>query len=68
MNCINQLSGGVARKNLSIEEYENLEFKKTIRDNQRNLVYLFDVLWVNYFFFLRSQDLHSAKLNGSERI
>ena len=58
VNCINQLSGGVARKNLSIEEYENLEFKKTTRDNHRNWVDLFDALWVNYFFFLRSKDLH----------
>ncbi len=62
VNFINQLSGGVARKNLLIKEYENLEFKKTTRDNQRNWVDLFDALWVNYFFFLRSQDLHRLKI------
>ena len=62
ITCINQLSGGVARQNLSIEEYENLEFKTSTRDNQRNWVDLFDALWVNYFFFLRSQDLHRLKI------
>ena len=62
VNCINQLSGGVARQNLSIEEYENLEFKTCTRDNQRNWVDLFDALWVNYSFFLRSQDLHRLKI------
>ena len=62
INCVNHLLGGVARKNLSIEEYENLEFKKTSRDNHSNWVDLFDALWVNYFFFLRSQDLHRLKI------
>ena len=61
MKCINELSKGKARQNLCLEEYESLEVKQN-RQNQRNWVDLFDALWVNYYFFLRSEDCQKLKV------
>ena len=62
MSCINQLSGGRAREDLSFNQYQDLEFKKSNRKNQRNWVDLFDALWVQYFWFLRSQDMEKLRI------
>ena len=57
LKTIIELSGGVANKEMSFEEYSHLEYNKFNRQNQRNWVDLYDAIWVNYFFFLRSQDV-----------
>ena len=62
MGCINQLSGGFARENLSIEQYKELEYKQSNRKNHRNWVDLFDAIWVQYYWFLRSQDMEKLKI------
>jgi len=62
MKTINELSRGAARSSISFEEYKNLEVKKANRMHQRNWVDLFDALWVNYYWFLRSQDCPRLKI------
>lgn len=62
MGCINKLSGGIAREHISYEQYQNLEFSKFNRKNQRNWVDLFDAIWVEYYWFLRSQDMDKLKI------
>ena len=57
MNTIIELSDGAAQREMSFEEYSHLEYNKFNRQNQRNWVDLYDAIWVNYFFFLRSQDI-----------
>ena len=57
MNTIIELSDGAAQREMSFEEYSHLEYNKFNRQNQRNWVDLYDAIWVNYFFFLRSQDV-----------
>ena len=66
MSCINQLSGGVAREQLSLEQYLNLEVKQN-RQNQRNWVDLFDALWVQYYWFLRSEDGQKLRVEWFEK-
>ena len=62
MNCINELSGGAARRYMNVEEYSNLEWFKHKKSNRINWVDLFDALWVQYFWFLRSQDGQRLKI------
>ena len=62
MKTINEYSGGVARSLISFEEYKNLEYNKFNRRNQRNWVDLFDALWINYYWFLRSQDCQRLRI------
>ena len=62
MGCLDKKTEGKARAEITYEEYKNLEFNKFNRINQRNLVDLFDSLWVTYYWFLRSQDLHKLKI------
>ena len=62
MSCINELSGGAARNYMSVEEYSNLEWFKHRKSNIRNWVDLFDALWVQYYWFLRSQDGQRLKI------
>jgi len=62
MGCIIQLSGGFARENLSIEQYKELEYKQSNRKNHRNWVDLYDAVWVQYYWFLRSQDMDKLKI------
>ena len=57
MKKINELSGGVANKELTKQEYENLDFSDRDRDNQRNWVDLYDCLQLLFYFFLRSEDI-----------
>lgn len=62
MGYLAQKTEGKARKEMTFDEYKNLEFNKFNRINQRNLVDLFDALWVTYFWFLRSQDLQKLRI------
>ncbi len=62
MKTINELSRGAARSSISFEEYEGLEYSKKNRKTQRNWVDLYDALWVNYYWFLRSQDTQRLKI------
>ena len=62
MKTINELSSGAARSSISFEEYKNLEYNKFNRMNQRNWVDLYDALWINYYWFLRSQDCQRLKI------
>ena len=62
MKTINELSNGAARSPLSFEEYSNLDSNPFNRKNQRNWVDLYDAIWVNYFWFLRSQDTQRLKI------
>jgi hypothetical protein len=61
MKTVNELSSGAGRSTLSFEQYKNLEVKQN-RQNQRNWVDLFDALWVSYYWFLRSQDIHRLRI------
>jgi len=54
---INELSGGVATKDLSFNQYENLVWTERNKCNQRNWVDLYDVLTLMFYFFLRSEDV-----------
>jgi len=56
VETVNELSGGAAKKSLTPEEYLNLDFKFN-RYNQRNWVDLHDALLLQWFFFLRSEDM-----------
>ncbi len=62
LGCINKLSGGIAREDITYEQYQNLEFSQFNRQNQRNWVDLYDALYVNYFWFLRSQDTQRLRI------
>ena len=61
MDTVNDLSSGAARQELSYEEYMTLDFKY-FRENQRNWVDLYDAMFVNYFWFLRSQDTQRLRI------
>tara|TARA_B100000212_G_scaffold339437_1_gene317895 strand:- start:20 stop:1405 length:1386 start_codon:yes stop_codon:yes gene_type:complete len=62
MGYLDQKTEGKARSEMTFEHYKNLEFNKFNRVNQRNLVDLFDALWVTYYWFLRSQDLQKLRI------
>ena len=52
-----ELSEGAARKDLSVLEYQDLQFSKANNQNQRNWVDLYDCLNLIWFFYLRAEDL-----------
>ena len=52
-----ELSKGAARKDLSVSDYQNLQFSKANNQNQRNWVDLYDCLNLMWFFYLRAEDL-----------
>ena len=54
---INELSGGVAKKDISQDQYENLLWTERNKCNQRNWVDLYDVCLLMFYFFLRSEDV-----------
>ena len=56
-----ELSQGAARKDLSISEYQDLQFSKASNQNQRNWVDLYDCLNLMWFFYLRAEDLPRIK-------
>ena len=52
-----ELTDGAGRNLITPNEYENLNFKKADRENQRYWVDFYDGLCLMYFFFLRAEDL-----------
>ncbi|WP_244279015.1 hypothetical protein [Synechococcus sp. UW179B] len=52
-----ELSEGAARKDLSVSDYQDLQFSKANNQNQRNWVDLYDCLNLMWFFYLRAEDL-----------
>lgn len=56
-----ELSEGAARKDLSVSEYQDLQFSKASNQNQRNWVDLYDCLNLMWFFYLRAEDLPRIK-------
>ena len=56
-----ELSKGAARQNLSVSDYQDLEFSKANNQNQRNWVDLYDCLNLMWFFYLRAEDLPRIK-------
>ena len=65
---INALSGKNAGKTLSISEYENLPFNKNKLDNERNWVDLHDALLVEWFFYLRAEDMPRLRVEWFTKI
>ena len=63
LGTIVQLSGGVANREISLEEYEHLEWNSNNRQNQRNWVDLYDALWTGYYWFLRSEDMKRLRMD-----
>ncbi|MEX0649862.1 MAG: hypothetical protein WD200_02590 [Candidatus Andersenbacteria bacterium] len=61
MGKIVELSGGAARSDLSIQQYNALEWKPANRLNQRNWVDLYDAVNLMWFFYLRAEDLPRLK-------
>ena len=57
-----ELSGGAAKESLTEKQYQNLEFKSHNRENQRNWVDLYDALYLEWFFFLRSENFPHLKI------
>ena len=51
-----ELSGGAARRSLTAEEYRELPWTPTNRQNSRNWVDLYDALHLEWFYYLRSED------------
>ena len=58
---IQELSGLAARENLTRQQYEALEWTPNKRQNQRNWVDLYDALLLEWFFYLRSEDMYRLK-------
>jgi hypothetical protein len=56
-----ELSEGAARKDLSVSEYQDLQFSKGNNQNQRNWVDLYDCLNLMWFFYFRAEDLPRIK-------
>ena len=50
------LSVGAARRSLTEEEYRELPWTPTNRQNARNWVDLYDALYLEWFYYLRSED------------
>jgi hypothetical protein len=61
LKTVVELSKGAARQDLSISEYQNLQFSKGNNQNQRNWVDLYDCLNLMWFFYLRAEDLPRIK-------
>ena len=55
------LSGGVARTTLAKDKYLDLEWSPTNRVNQRNWVDLYDALLLEWFFYLRAEDMYRLR-------
>lgn len=61
LTAVIELSQSSARQHLNQEEYLKLEWKKTNRINQRNWVELYDALLLEWFFYLRAEDMYRLK-------
>ena len=61
-----ELSEGAARKDLSVSEYQDLQFSKANNQNQRNWVVLYDCLNLMWFFYLKAEDLPRIRAELSQ--
>lgn len=57
ISSVIELSEGAALKLLSPQEYKSLPFTVRNRKNVRNWVDLYDALYLQWFYYLRSQDM-----------
>ena len=57
-----ELSGGIADKIISKEEYQQLEWTNRDRKNQRNWVDFYDALMTQYFFYVRPEDIPRLRM------
>ena len=62
-----ELSEGAARKDLSVSDYQDLQFSKANNQNQRNWVDLYDCLNLMWFFYLRAEDLPRIRAEWFQR-
>jgi hypothetical protein len=60
-NKVIDLSGGVANKTLTLQQYEELEWSPKNKFNQRHWVDFYDCLMLMFFFYLRSEDMPRIK-------
>ena len=51
----------VVNKEINYKQYQELQWSKSKRMNQRNWVDLYDALLLEWFFFLRSEDMYRLK-------
>jgi hypothetical protein len=61
MRKVVELSEGAAKQDLSIADYQGLQFAKSNNKNQRNWVDLYDCLNLMWFFYLRAEDIPRLK-------
>ncbi len=61
LKTVVELSEGAARQDLSVSEYQDLQFSNGNNQNQRNWVDLYDCLNLMWFFYLRAEDLPRIK-------
>ena len=52
-----ELSGDTANKDLTEDQYQNLEWSSRDRFNQRNWVDLYDAITLMFYFYLRAEDI-----------
>ena len=62
LKTVNDLSAGAARKTLTVKQYNELDFRSGNRINQRNWVDLYDALLLEWFFYLRSEDMKRLRV------
>lgn len=60
-NKVIDLSGGVANKTLTHQQYEALEWSPKNKLNQRHWVDFYDCLMLMWFFYLRAEDMPRLK-------
>ena len=68
LRCVVELSEGACMLHLSEDEYQNLEYSKFNRFNQRNWVDLHDAMLVQWFFYTRSRDLDRLQMQWFEAV
>ena len=68
LDGINNLSEGSAKENLSIAEYVKLPFNPNNLDNVSNWVDLHDALLLEWFFYLRAEDMPRVRVEWFEMI
>jgi len=55
-------SKGACTKNLSPEQYQKLDWTKRYRKNQRNWVDFYDAMMIQWFFYIRAEDIPRMRL------
>ena len=61
LRTIKELCDFAVNKELTYKQYKSLEWNQFNRQNQRNWVDLYDALLVEWFFYLRSEDMPRLK-------